>query len=202
MPVFFCCIVVFLLWFRYESRKSARIEKKEADDFWTRERQAVFARKTDISNLNYIKIPLETLPFCQTSDEKLLAYQEDIKQLANKKIYNLTGYTNTDIKIEFGANNFEELASCDQNYILLVRTLSNWGCYLYETGCIKQAQAVLEFGLQCNTDVSHNYITLAKIYHAQNNLPSLKELLNQAEQLNCLTKPKIIREITNIINTF
>lgn len=201
MPVFFCCIIVFIIWLQYENRKSNLFNKKQSDVFWIKEREAAFTRKTDISNLKYIHIPLETLPFSSSPDEKLLKFENEIKKLSTKKIYNLTGYSNTDIKLEFGVPNFEDLASYDQNYTKLICTISNWGCYLYELNCIKEAQTVLELGIQYKTDISKNFITLAKIYQSQNDFNALKQLLEQAKQLDVLTKSKVIETLTTIMNT-
>lgn len=202
MPVFFCCIVVLILWLHYESKKSSRIEKEETDSFWVKERDASFTRKSDISNLDYIGIPLNQLPLHETEDEALSDYHDKIKELSTKKIFNLNNLSNTDVKIKYGVGNFEELATYDQNYTILVRTLAKWGTYLYESGNLDEAQIVLEYGITCYTDVSENYTTLAQVYKTKNDITSLTKLLEKANQLDSIMKPKIIKSITTIINQY
>ncbi|MBO4799900.1 MAG: YfhO family protein, partial [Lachnospiraceae bacterium] len=128
---------------------------------------------------------------------KLSEYQETVKNLAEYKILNLTGISNTDLKLQYGAANLEVLSLADQRFTTLARTISGWGNYLYDQGDIPEARQVLEFGISCRTDVSANYITLAKIYKESDpeRIAALKET---AESLNSLTKNSIIERLEEI----
>lgn len=138
--------------------------------------------------------PEEELPA-----EKLVSVikncEQTIRDLSQKKILNLTGITNTELKLEYGAGNLDELSCYDQNFTLLVRTLHQWGSSLNALGFTKAAQEVLEFGIACGSDVSGSYILLSRIYRKQNNVSGLEHLLAKAQELKTLTKSSIIEKV-------
>ena len=74
------------------------------EDFFKRESEANQSRKRDISNLNYIKIP-DNLPFIKTDISEISNAEQNIMNLKDEKILNLTGKTNTDLKLEYGVAN-------------------------------------------------------------------------------------------------
>ena len=190
-------VLVVFGWIGVKRSLASRQEKATIDSFWNREDRANSTRKQDISQLEYITIPLDSLPFKETNDTKLSEYQETVKNLAEYKILNLTGISNTDLKLQYGAANLEVLSLADQRFTTLARTISGWGNYLYDRGYIPEARQVLEFGISCRTDVSANYITLAKIYKESDpeRIAALKET---AESLNSLTKNSIIERLEEI----
>ena len=98
MPVFFICFIVFLLWLRVKLKQQDSLETQNKN-FWQREHEADFSRNKDISELDYISIDRELLPFNEhTNDAELLQIQQDVDKTLSKKMINLSGMTNTDIK--------------------------------------------------------------------------------------------------------
>ena len=88
-------------------RKSNKTEKQSVQSFLKRESNANSTRKKDISNLDYINVPLDTLPLDITlNDEKMqskiLEYKEEILSLSKKPMLNLLGVTNTELKEQYG----------------------------------------------------------------------------------------------------
>lgn len=192
--------VIIFIWLRYEISKSSRKTEENSSSFWKREQESNFVRKKDISNLNYLSIPVKTLPFhTDNTDEALKELEEQIHILSQSPILNLSHMSNTDIKLKYGTANLELLSSYDQNYLLLIRTLYEWANLLYEKNLIKDAQTVLEFGIECNSDITGNYTLLANIYKEQNDYISIKNLIKNAEQLNSLMKNVIIKKLNNIL---
>ena len=176
---------------------ASKQEKADIDSFWTREEQANSIRKQDISQLEYITIPLDLLPFRDTNNTKLQEYQDIVRNLSEYKILNLTGISNTDLKLKYGPANLESLSLADQRFTTLARTLSLWGNLLYESGDPKAAATVLEFGVKCKSDVSATYLTLAKIYK-ESDPGRISELKSVAESLNSLTKTAILNGLAEI----
>lgn len=199
MPTIFLCFLVFIVWLRFENRKSSSKDQAKSETFWSRERTANFTRNTDISTLNYITIPLEQLPFKETTDEKLNELQNKIQNLSKKKICNLTGYSNTDLKIKYGAGNITSLIDFDQNFTLLARTLDQWAAYLYQQGEVDSTKIILEYAVSCHTDVSKTYILLAQIYKKQEEHEKIKQLIEQVNNLSTLMKPSILKSLTDIL---
>ena len=191
----FFIIIIFILWYAYERSKAVRIAKKNSDDFWVLEQKANSTRRKPLDDLEKIIIPIDTLPFLDTVDEKLTEYQELIKSLSETDIYNLTGISNTDLKLKYGAPNFPYLSQCDQNFIELARTLNQWGKRLLELSFVTEAQAVLEFAIDCRSDVSTTYEMLSSLYVSQKQPAKIQHLMEVAESLDTLLKPKILASL-------
>ena len=177
--------------------RAIRQEKGSIDDFWNREEQSNSIRKQDISQLEYITIPLDNLPMEESNDTKVAEYQRVVRDLAGYDILNLTGISNTDLKLQYGPANLEVLSLADSRFTTLARTLANWGARLYELGDIEGATKVLEFGIDCKSDVRATYSTLARIYKASRP-DEIGHLIDVASSLNSLTKDSIISELKEI----
>ena len=65
MPIFLLFVILFTLWVRYEAKKNSQIESDSKTTFIEMEQKANFSRKADITNLNYISIPVNELPFTE-----------------------------------------------------------------------------------------------------------------------------------------
>lgn len=187
---------------RFSDEKGKRKIQNQKDAFLQKERKANATRKRDISNLDYIKIPLETLPFLETEDETLISLQEDIKKLSKEPILNLTGLSNTDLKLEFGVANITFLSQCDENYTTLIMHLVNWGSYLFEHNLIKEATVVLELGIQYKSDISKNYTLLASIYKANNVPEKIDELIQAVKTQETLTKDSTLASLKEIQSAY
>jgi hypothetical protein len=183
---------------RVNNHKTKKKIQEEKNIFWEKEYQANATRKVDISGLEYITIPLDLLPFAETSDEELLSLQKTIKTLAQQKILNLTGISNTDLKLKYGVANITSLSEYDSNFTLLIHTIYKWGEYLYNHNQISDAVKLLEFGIQCKTDISKNYILLATIYKDTNAAQKIDDLIHVAETLSTLMKDNIINSLKEI----
>ncbi len=178
-----------------------REEKSRSDQFWQREQQANTVRKQSLDSLPYISIPIERLPMEPHTDETISSCQKQILQLSTQKIVDLSGKSNTDLKLEYGAANLETLASCDQNYTKLIRTLYRWGDALLRQNCTQAARTVLEFGVSCKTQIADHYILLAQIYKNEHELSRIEELIRTAETLDCMRKSSILRSLQELLDS-
>lgn len=194
------CILVFIVWLTYELKKQSRISEAKRDEFWNREAEANSVRRQSLDSIDYITIPIKYLPFLEVNHEKLLKIQNEILKLAEKQIVNLTGYSNTDLKLQYGVANLPQLTEWDQNFTLLARLIVQWGELLHELGYDQEAIQVLEFGIECKTDVSKNYKLLAQLYVDAKTPDKIEHLANVASQLNSLMKPSILRTIESYRN--
>ena len=200
-------IVVGLLLFlylliQYSNIRTKQILKKEKEAFWNREYQANSTRKSDISGLDYITIPVDTLPFTDTDEEELTEIQSNIKSLFQKPILNLTGLSNTDLKLKYGVANIKFLISCDDNYSSLVKNLSKWGSYLYDHNRWNEALTVLEFGIKCKSDIRKNYTLLAELYKELNTPDKIDDLIQTAQTLDTLSRENILISLKEIKMSF
>lgn len=121
--------------------------------------------------------------------------KEILRSLSTQKIVNLTGYTNTDLKLSYGTANITCLTEYDQNYTLLVSTLQKWAEALYRGGAKKECRQVLEYALSVGTDVSHTYFLLADLYDEEGKSDLKCSLIEKASGLSSLSSKVIVRTL-------
>lgn len=194
--LFLSSLIVFCLLIAYENRKHKRMAEKMEKDFWAREARANSTRKKPLDSLPYITIPFDRLPMDILKDNvKIAELHTLLSNLSTQPIVNFTGYTNTDLKLEYGTANITCLSEYDQNYTLLARTLQEWAEYLYEAGFPDAAKTILEFAVSTRTDVSRSYYLLADIYDAENTPEKKTVLLETARSLKSAMKNTIVRTL-------
>jgi len=198
--IIFGIVIIFVLWLNYEIRKNNRLSKIKSEEFWAKEAQANMTRKTDISNLDYIKIPIDKLPLDDNPDDTINSYRDTILSQSDKKILNLSSFSNTDLKLKYGAGNLAQLSEYDNNFTVLVSTLQKWGERLYNQGYIKEALSVLEVAVECKTDVSKSYELLAKIYAEQGAPDKIDSLVEALSHVNIWNKENLLIKLQNIKN--
>ena len=198
IPVFFIITILLVLWVHYQKRRTDRIASKSSELFWERERQANLTRKKDISNLDYIHVPVNTLPFPETDSEEIGDIQKHILNLASGKIVNFTGKSNTDLKLEYGAPNINLLMEYDKNYLELVRSLYRYGKLLYDKQLTDEAMSILNYALSIKTDISANYTLLATIYKEKNDAEGINSVISAAEELTSMTKKALLSNLMAI----
>lgn len=204
-PCFIILVVVFMI-LRHKIKNSGKEDQKQEMEFWERENAANSVRAADISNLDYIKIPLDELPLMvsitddnPSGDETLSECDRIITALSEKRILNLSGMTNTDIKMQYGPANLEALSSYDENFILLIRTLNTMGVRLYELKLDLEAMAALRYAVSIGTDIKETYATLAKLYNESESYRLISELKETAAGLNSISKTAIIKAIDEAV---
>lgn len=197
-PLFLPFFILFVIWLTVKLKMSDRKAKQIKETFLENEVNANLTRKKSLDDLDYITIPINKLPFCSNASDEILSVQETVKSLSEKKIVNLTGISNTDLKQEYGAANLELLTEYDRNFTDLSRALYTWGETLYNDGMINDARTVLEFAVECRSDISKIYILLANIYSESNEKSKINELIEAAGNLNSLMKNPIIRSLEKI----
>lgn len=202
--MFIIISIFFILGFisiliRSSSSKTNKNRENAAKTFWDKERESNFVRKKDISNLPYIIIPMESLPFQDTDNSDINRYQDTIKRLADRKLLNLSSQTNTDLKLAYGAANFPFLMDCDNGYTELIRTLQQWGKALYNSNNLSDARTVLEFAVVCKTDIAASYTLLGDIYSSSNSTEQIKSLLEAAKLMNSPNKNNVVSYLKNLL---
>lgn len=195
-PVIVLCTIVICVLIFYENQKFKHKNDEAKRRFWSKEQEANSTRKKDISNLDYIPIDLARLPMSPATDEEVLEYQQTIQSLSSKLILNLSGKSNTDLKLEYGVANLTVLSEYDNNYTTLINTLARWGSRLFQLGNTEDAVTVLEYGIELGTDISRNFYLLAEHYAKMNRTDEIDRLLQKAENITSLMKPSIIRKLT------
>ena len=197
---FLASFILLIVFFNLRMRRVSRKEEMREANFWEKEREANSVRKKSLENLEYIHIPVDLLPFGTAGDNEALQKAEDeVLALKDEKIVNLTGITNTDLKLEYGAANITELSQFDQNYTALVCSLQSWGQELYNQGRYEDARDVLEFAVKTRSDITATYRVLIDLYKTKLGLneeeiqKKLDALVPIAKNLNALSRNTILK---------
>ena len=194
--ILFCTIIIGML-ILYECKKHSRKSDSAKASFWAREARANTVRRKDISNLNYINIPDSVIP-SDISDDEINEYRTTLLNLQARKILNLSGLTNTDLKEKYGVANLSALSEYDENYITLVNIIARCGARLIEIGNCSLAAVILEYGISIGTDVSRNYYMLAELYRKDNNITGINSLIESADKLDSIMKAPIRSKLNEI----
>ncbi|WP_167957090.1 hypothetical protein [Anaerosporobacter faecicola] len=186
---------------RTRSSKTNKINQEEAQSFWEREQESNSVRKKDISNLPYITVPLDELPFHNSEDSSIIRYQDSIKRIAERKILNLSTQSNTDLKLNYGVANLPFLMDCDVSYTELIKTLQQWGKALLDSNQIDDAKTVLEFAVTCKTDIAVSYTLLGDIYAKQHNKEKIQSLLEVAKTINSPNQSNTVHYLEQLLSS-
>ena len=187
---FFASFIVFGFLFSFSMKRRTKKEKQYVDNFWEREREADSTRRKSLENLDYVAIPLQDLPLDVLGDlPEIEEYHEKLRELSGKKIVNFAGYSNTELKLEYGAPNINLLSEYDRNFEELITLLQEWASLLLQNWgegaqlCPEEerkqaAKKVLAFAVSIGSDITASYEKLVKLYleyGEQDKLPALKE---------------------------
>ncbi len=201
IPIFLSSLVILMLVIKHNINKSKRLTEKTTKAFWENESKANQTRKADISQLDYIKIPYSTLPINICKEEDILYIENQLLAMKDQQILNLSGISNTQLKLEYGPANLPILSSCDENYTLLVRYLYQWADKLNQHGYIDEACTVLEYGISIGSDITAHYTLLATIYHDTNQADKYNSLFDYAKNINGLSRDIILNNLNDIKNS-
>lgn len=192
----FASFIIFILVIRHNLKKHRKSADAAEKSFWQKESEANSVRRKPLDHLNYIHIPTNILSMeTLTEDDRVSECMETVNALSTQKIVNLTGYSNTELKLEYGTANITVLSEYDQNYTLLVTTLQKWAESLYNAGFVTETLQILEFALSTGTDVSKTYYMLAEIYRARGEQEKIAGLIQQAETLRSINRSVIVRTL-------
>ncbi len=108
---------------------------------------------------------------------------------------NLTGYTNTDLKEQYGAGNLDELTDWDQNFMYFIRALSQWGAYLYQKKDYARTKAVMEYSIEIGSDISAVYTTLGEIYAREHDWEKVDGLISLVDDSDFALKESILKKL-------
>ena len=268
MPILIGLSLIIIVFIQFSKSREKNV-KKNSEEFWKKERESKFVPRKDISSLDYITIPYNSLPFryytpghgapvlltgnvstprtpTDFSDstgqfsvtaemtDKLHAVDELLSELASEnsltgefsaprtaeyaaplseeladvefelckladcRILNLTGISNTELRLTYGTANLDPLMSYDHNFTALIRSLQKWGSLLASAGHPEEAITVLSYAVSIGSDIAGTYAVLARLYKARGEFSKIEELKVSAEDLTTLMKPSILRDLEQL----
>ncbi len=112
------CLILFILFIAvitFAIKRADSAQAKVTEEFWEKERKANSPLRGDTTDLCYITIP----------EKFFLLNNDKINDLRDKTLVNLTGMTNTDLKLKYGILNFKKLSEYDDNFTKFVSMLES-----------------------------------------------------------------------------
>ncbi len=263
MPILIGLSLIIIVFIQF-SKSREKNAKRNSEEFWKKERESKFVPRKDLSSLDYITIPYESLPFryympghgtpvrifgntpasfsgapellSATSEktdaqlavdtllseiaseeapaaespyvrspehtaplsEELANVEQELCALADSRIVNLTGVSNTELRLTYGTANLELLTSYDQNFTVLIRSLQKWGNLLTSADRPDDAITVLSYAVSIGSDIAGTYAVLARLYKTKGEFSKIEELKASAETLTTLMKPSILRDLEQL----
>lgn len=205
MRIVFVPIILVLLWvLSHNIKKSKNPFTNSVSSYLAHEDIANSTRKKDISGLPYIEVPIHSFPFDITlNDQKkqlqIAEYKKEILNLADKRMLNLIGVSNTELKETYGPANLEPLTAYDQNYSRYLCTLQLLAECIYEEYPDKAA-AVLEYCISIGTDISGTYHLLGQYYLNHNDTEHFMALYDKIPDKTSISGKLIVNKLDQIKN--
>jgi len=164
-------------------RRSNARSKKIRDEFWERERISRRTPGKSTEDLKFIQFPDDLPLHISTDDPQIKEYQETLVNITKNPVINLSGISNTDIRLAYGAPNMEELSRADERFIVMCRTLNNLAYAYLDTGHRKEAETLLAFAVSGGSDIKETWTALGRIYMEKSDIQALDTLIKKAGNL-------------------
>ncbi|SFI06023.1 hypothetical protein SAMN04487830_12026 [Pseudobutyrivibrio sp. OR37] len=190
-------VLLFLIWLAIRIKTLDAKQEQEEAEFWAKEKAANATPAMDISNLRYITIPIEKFPLNFSNDEKVMEIESELIELSTHKLLNLSGISNTDLKLTYGVPNFETMTQIGEDFDKMCILLNSYSKILISSDKEEDAVKVLEFAIGVGTDISESYIMLANLYKKRSQQEKLGFLRERILNSNLLLKDSILNKIDN-----
>lgn len=200
MPIIFCLLIIFCFWLSHQMHKNDEQSAKQSKEFWELEQKANFTRKQSTDDLVRITLPDTLIFHPDSTNTELVAIEDKIKDTCSHEIINLTGISNTELKLKYGLANLDYLSECDGYFTRLVCQLKEWSELLYKQNLINDCCNVLDFAISINADVTDIYLLRAKIYLADNDSDGVRHLIECAARLNTIRKNSIMDKLSQLLS--
>ena len=199
-PIFTTIVLTFgFIWIYM--KLSTKNVGKEDEKFIEREVRANKVRKQPLDSLVYLTIPLEDIPHSGNyPSERIAELTQTLEELSHETIVNLTGISNTDLKLTYGAPNLPILSEYDLNFTKTCTTLYDLGVEYDTLGLKDEAIKVLNVAITLGTDISKNYTHLAGLYAERGDYAQIQRLITAADDIRSITKQSTVSKLLDILD--
>ncbi|MCR5303231.1 MAG: hypothetical protein K6E33_01610 [Lachnospiraceae bacterium] len=193
MPILFTVCVLVIILNVVLRRKTPSTD----NDFWEREKEADRTAKKSLDEVAFITIDRDLYEDVDDlGNSRMRDALDELKYLSGEEIANMTGYTNTDLKLKYGAANLPRLTRCDANYTALARSLDTLTQGYAHEKMNEQARKYALFAVSTGTDVAATWRYLVSEYKKTGDVAGLEKLKEAAAELNSASKGRIVRIVS------
>ena len=182
IPIFTILFILLVIVLKIANNQASASQDEVTSRFWEREREANSTIRKDTANLRYINIPEKFFPL----------NNHKINDLKDATLVNLTGMSNTELKLQYGVPNFQKLSDYDNNFTEFVILVPDYYHALVDAGYDELAIELLEFAVDIGADSKAIYQQLANCYVKQSKTGKIAELIAKANELHSLSKEPIV----------
>ena len=125
--------------------------------------------------------------------------ENSLQEISTHKLLNLSGVSNTDLKLQYGVGNFETMSQIGEDFDKACILLNSYAKALIDAGMEDDAKNVLEFSIGIGTDISESYIMLANYYKKRSQKEKLNFLRERVSNSTLLLKNSILNNIDNSV---
>lgn len=194
--------LLVILTIRIFMKKSSNGFQESIQDFLEKEKKANFTTK-NIKNIKirYMYPNKEILPFKEydennTDFKNIIKKQNLVKRKMELEMAKLPlGLSNTELKSEYGVNNFEKITILEEHYNGFIRALFEWASILKDMNEKKDCEIILNECVRLEGDISQIYFHLSDIYFENNQKDKLLNLRNLVSSYELSLKEKILQYI-------
>lgn len=177
MLVLLAITLVVIIVLGYYRSKVTQSQDNAEKAFWEKELATGNTRRQDLEKLDYITIPLEQFPLGLNTDA-----EKELVALSKERIKNFQGLSNTELKLQYGTANLDELSSYESNFIRLQQVVLEYAKELCTADRRADAIHILEFMLQNGGDISGLYLELATLYQQEGCEEKVQHLFTTIDQ--------------------
>lgn len=193
-------VIMFIGVLQYAIRKARNKNDRADKAFWKREAEANNVRRKPLDDVEYLLVEPDKLPTdVLAGDEIVSDCVKNLRELAEEKIINLTGMTNTDLKLKYGVANLTYLSECDNRYTTLIQTLQKWSEYLWEKGQTEAAVQIMEYEVSIKSDAPSVYRRLASYYSKRGETEKIRSLIKAVEDMNLITTKALLADLNGYL---
>lgn len=200
--IVFASFIIFVLWLTVNLKKTEKTNQQIEEEFWERETKANSVRKKSLDHLPYITFDFDALPTADSFSESGAQVPESLEILQNlhdKKMLNLNGISNTDLKLKYGAPNITRLSEYEENFTIFSIHIVRLAQALYDIGRKSEAKTLLEKTIVTGTDISEHYLLLARLYLEEGKPGKINDLILLAEKLPTMMKDTILTRLKELL---
>jgi len=167
-----------------------KTEAKRKQLFWEKEKRSLIVRKKELTEDDFIHCDISTLSFpklleLEPHDKKQYRQlKERIDELSQLDMMDLTGLSNTELRLRYGTANQTLIQTNENNYHLFLKALYAYGHFLVEHNQINEAICAYELCIQLGSDYSKHFIGLADLYVQTQQHHKLSALIQRAKALD------------------
>ncbi|MCR5452505.1 MAG: hypothetical protein K6F00_07765 [Lachnospiraceae bacterium] len=182
-------------------RSSEKKQEEKMERFWEKEKQAKAAPDKDLSTIQYVVFPVDDFNMGEIFDTDTELIEESLITLSKTRMLNINGMTNTDIRLEYGASNLDEVAEYGENFSKMTMLICDYAKSLMEHDKYEEATKVLEYGMRVGSDISSNYTLLGDCYVKTKDMASFDNLIAEVEKMSLPRKKRVSDYLLELKNT-